>query len=37
MREIWNKIIELVNINNAANFAKITLDDEDRCYRDRCT
>ena len=29
MREIWNKIIELIDINNAPNFVKITLDDEE--------
>ena len=27
MREIWNKVIELININNAPNFVKNTLDD----------
>ena len=26
MREIWNKVIELININNAPNFVKDTLD-----------
>ena len=29
IREIWNKIIELININNAPNFVKYTLDDEE--------
>ena len=29
MREIWNKIIELININNAPTFVKVTLDDEE--------
>ena len=27
MREIWNKVIKLTNINNATNFVKYTLDD----------
>ena len=27
MREIWNKIIKLININNAPNFIENTLDD----------
>ena len=27
MREICNKVIELININNATNFVKNTLDD----------
>ena len=27
MREIWNKIIKLININNAPNFIEHTLDD----------
>ena len=27
IREIWNKIIELININNAPNFVQITLND----------
>ena len=27
MREIWNKIIKLININNAPNFVQNTLDD----------
>ena len=27
MREIWKKVIELININNAPNFVKNTLDD----------
>ena len=29
MREIWNKIIELININNAPNFVKYTLGEEE--------
>ena len=29
IRAIWNKIIELININNAPNFVKYTLDDEE--------
>ena len=29
MREIWNKIIELINIDNAPNFVKYTLGDEE--------
>ena len=29
MREIWNKVIELININNAPNFIKYTLGDEE--------
>ena len=29
IREIWNKIVELININNAPNFVKYTLDDEE--------
>ena len=29
IREIWNKIAELININNAPNFVKYTLDDEE--------
>ena len=27
MREIWNQIIKLININNAPNFVQNTLDD----------
>ena len=27
MRAIWNKVIELINKNNAPNFVKNTLDD----------
>ena len=27
MREIWKKVIELININNGPNFVKNTLDD----------
>ena len=30
MREIWNKIIELLGINNAENFVKYTLDDNSK-------
>ena len=28
-REIWNKIIELIGINNAKDFVKYTIDDAD--------
>ena len=28
IREIWNKIIELIGINNAKEFVKNTIDDE---------
>ena len=28
-REIWNKIIELIGINNAKDFVKNTIDDDD--------
>ena len=30
MKKIWNKIIELVNINNAEDFVKYTLDDNSK-------
>ena len=30
MREIWNKIIELLGINNAEDFVKYTLDDNSK-------
>ena len=29
IREIWNKIIELIGINNAKDFVKNTIDDDD--------
>ena len=29
LRKIWNKIIELIGINNAKNFVKNTMDDVD--------
>ena len=28
-REIWNKIIELIGVNNAKDFVKSTIDDDD--------
>ena len=31
-REIWNKITELIVINNAPDFAGTTLDDGDECF-----
>ena len=30
MKNIWNRIIELVNINNAEDFVKYTLDDNSK-------
>ena len=29
IREIWNKIIELIGINNAKDFVKNTIDDDE--------
>ena len=29
IRELWNKIIELIGINNAEDFVKHTIDDTD--------
>ena len=29
IRELWNKIIELIGINNAEDFVKNTIDDTD--------
>ena len=29
IREIWNKIIELIHINNAKDFVKNTIDDDE--------
>ena len=34
MKEIWNKIIKLIGINNAPDFIKYTLDDEKHIMAD---
>ena len=37
IREIWNKIIELIGINNAKDFVKNTIDDaNESIYYGRC-